>query len=102
MPFNLFLAQQAASLCRDQPTASPEYAQALGVQQNVLDAQLAMLVDATPNDPQRPTSATLTPPSPTSCASASASTCSASRRGPSPWRSSVPSLGELASLGGAA
>ena len=51
MHFNLALAQQAASLCRDQPTASPEYAQALGVQQNVLDAQLAMLVDAAPNEP---------------------------------------------------
>ena len=58
MQFNLALAQQAASLCRDQPGASPEYAQALGVSQNVLDAQLALLVDPredqkeSPNEPE--------------------------------------------------
>ena len=51
MQFNLALAQQAASLCRDQPGALPEYAHALGVARNVLDGQLALLVDAAPNEP---------------------------------------------------
>ena len=51
MPFNLALAQQAASLCRDHPVVSPEYAHALGVAQNVLDMQLALLINAAPNEP---------------------------------------------------
>ena len=51
MPFDLALAQQAASLCRDQPGVSPEYAHALGVAQNVLDMQLALLVTAAPIEP---------------------------------------------------
>ena len=51
MPFNYALAQQAAALCGDHPVVSPEYAHALGVAQNVLDMQLALLVTAAPNEP---------------------------------------------------